>query len=118
MQDPNKFHELEKILAPYNLIMCKAADTILDEEVSSYPIFVIPDKAVALGIPLVEGEGQQEVRIHATTLEELATKNIIAPDKVDRFRQIYKDPGLYLCLFVVDDQQADFVFLPRIQADN
>lgn len=118
MQDPNKYLKLEKILEPYNLIMGKAADTILDQEVSSYPIFVIPNKEVSLGVPLVEGKDQKEVRIHASTLEELATKNIIAMEKVDRFRQVYKDPSDYLCLFVITEQQADFIFLPRIQADN
>ena len=56
MKGPNAYQILEKKLAPYNIIMGNAADTIINQDVSSYPIFVIPEEAIALGIPIVEGE--------------------------------------------------------------
>lgn len=119
MQDSNSYHLLEKKLAPYNIIMGNAADTIISQDVSSYPIFVIPEEAIALGIPIVGGEEeQQSLHIHATTLEELVTKSIIQMNKVDHFREIYKDPDEFLCLLVIKDAQSTFIFLPRIQVDN
>ena len=118
MEDPKEIYKvLEKKLAPYNLVMGAAADTILNQDVSSYPIFIIPEEQIALGIPLVNND-ETAIHIHASTLEELATKNLIEMSKVDHFREIYKDPAAFLCLFVITQVQASFVFLPRIQVDN
>lgn len=118
MQHPKEYEVLAKKLLPYNLIMGNAADTILNEDVSSYPIFIIPPQAIALGIPLVEKETENAVRIYASTLEELATKNVIEMSKVDHFREVYKDPAAFLCLFVIDEQEAKFIFIPRLSVDN
>lgn len=118
MQDKNAYHLLEKKLAPYNIIMGNAADTIISQDVSSYPIFVIPEEVIALGIPIVGGEEGQPVHIHATTLEELVTKNIIQMNKVDHFREVYKDPTEFLCLLVIKDAQSSFIFLPRQEVNN
>jgi hypothetical protein len=118
MPKQNSYQVLEKKLAPYNIIMGKAADTIMDQDVSSYPIFVIPEEPIALGIVIVEGETEHSVRIHATTLEELVTKNIIQMNKVDHFREVYKDPSEFLCLLVIKDTDFNFIFLPRLQVDN
>ena len=118
MQYPKEYNELAKKLAPYNLVMGNAADTILNQDVSSYPIFIIPSESIPLGIPIVEQTEEEPLRIHASTLEELATKKVIEMSKVDHFREVYKDPAEFLCLFVVDAQEAKFVFIPRIAVDN
>ena len=118
MQYPKEYDNLAKKLAPYNLVMGKAADTILNQDVSSYPIFIIPDESIPLGIPIVERTQEEPLRIHASTLEELATKKVIEMSKVDHFREVYKDPAEFLCLFVVDNKDAKFVFIPRISIDN
>lgn len=118
MQHPKEYDELAKKLAPYNLVMGNAADTILDQEVSSYPIFIIPSESIPLGIPIVEQTEEETVLIHASTLEELATKKVIEMSKVDHFREVYKDPTEFLCLFVIDEAEAKFIFIPRIAANN
>lgn len=118
MQYPKEYEELAKKLAPYNLVMGNAADTILNQEVSSYPIFIIPTESIPLGIPIVEQTVEDPLRIHASTLEELATKKVIEMNKVDHFREVYKDPEEFLCLFVVDEKEAKFIFIPRISVDN
>lgn len=118
MKNPNEYEALAKKLAPYNVIMCNAADTILNEEISSYPIFIIPPQGIALGIPLLETGEDKAIRIYASTLEELATKNVIEMERVNNFRKVYKDPGEFLCLFVIGEQDASFVFIPRQAVDN
>lgn len=118
MQYPKEYEALAKKLAPYNLVMGNAADTILDQEVSSYPIFIIPKESIPLGIPIVENMEEEPLRIHASTLEELATKKVIEMSKVDHFREVYKDPTEFLCLFVVDESQSSFIFIPRVVVDN
>ena len=49
----------------------------------------------------------------ASTLEEFVAKNLIAESKVDAFRTTYKDPEEFLCLFLIEDETAEFIFLPQ-----
>lgn len=114
MNEESQYKAIEKALAPYQTLMEQAADTILDQEVSTYPIFIIHQLNVEIGVVLVpKEEGGAEWSIHASTLEELVTKQIIQMDKVDDFRQVYKDPRENLCLFTLSEMGATFIFLPR-----
>jgi hypothetical protein len=71
--------------------------------------------AVDIGIALLSHEAKDgpEWSVHASTLEELATKKVIEMNKVDNFREVYKDPREYLCLFVLSDLGANFMFISR-----
>ena len=106
------FKEIEKSIQPYKKIMAKASDSILDQEISSYPIFVVHKAEVALGLPLVEND--RDININASSLEEFSTKSLIAKDKLEDFTNVYKDPKLQFCLFIINEKiGATFVFLPR-----
>ena len=108
------YNHLETELKPYYSLLGQAADAILDQEISSYPIFVMHQQSVSIGVPLVEAAADKMPwSVNASTLEELATKKIIEMERVNDFRQIYKDPRDYFCLFVLSDSGADFVFVPR-----
>ncbi len=110
----SKYQQLEEEMAPYTGLMGKAADAILDQDISSYPIFVVHQFNLEIGIPILERrENGPKWSINASTLEELATKKIVEMDRVDNFRQVYKDPREFLCLFVLSDLGANFIFLPR-----
>lgn len=114
MNPEAKFEELEKSVGPYKDILGKAADAIIDQNVSSYPVFVLHPQDVQIGLPLVNAEpDKSEWFIRASTLEELATKKIIEMARVDNFRSIYKAPDAFLCLLVFGENGATFVFLPR-----
>lgn len=114
MKPESEYLQLEKELRPFQSLMAKATETILDQEVSSYPIFIIHRQGVNIGIPLLEpGKGGNPWGINASTLEELATKKVIAMEKVDGFREVYKNPQDYFCLFVLREEGASFVFMPR-----
>lgn len=110
-----KFFQLEEELQPYLPLLSKAADTVLDQDVSSYPIFVVHQLSVDLGIPLLQRDDEEEVKwsVNATTLEELVTKQVVKNDKVDSFKKVYKNPHQHLCLFVLSDLGAQFIFIPR-----
>lgn len=107
--------QLQQDLQPYLSMLGKAADTILDQDVSKYPIFVIHKfDELELGIRLLERQEPNILwSIQVSTLEELTTKRLIEMGKVDHFREVFKDPLEYLCLFVLLDTGAHFVFLPR-----
>lgn len=111
-----KYLQLEAELKPFTSIMAKAADAIIDQNISSYPIFITSQLAIEVGVPLInrDPEKKQMWFVNASTLEELHVKNVIHSDKIDEFRKIYKDPSLHFCLFVLSDLGAQFIFLPRV----
>ena len=110
----DNYAKLKSEIESHLPVMSKAADVILDQEVSEYPIFVLFKDEVSIGVRLIEGDKKlAKWSINASTLEELATKNVIDNDKVEQFRQVYKDPTEYFCLFVIDEGAANFVFSPR-----
>ncbi len=115
MTKEKNYERLEKAIAPYRDILGKASDTVLEQEISSYPIFVLHKKEMELGIPLKnEINTPGDWLVNLSTLEEFSTKQIIEASRVNRFTQVYKNPEEHLCLFVIDEFGANFVFLPRI----
>lgn len=115
MNAETTYHQLKDELQPYFKMIGDAAETILDNDISKYPIFVVHKfDELELGILLLQrAEPQTLWSVQASTLEELATKRLIEMEKVDQFRSIFKDPREYLCLFVLIDGSGQFVFLPR-----
>ena len=109
-----QFLQLERELKPYLSIMEKAADTIMNKEISKYPILVVHQQEIELGIPVVSKEQSKgNWSIHASTLEEFATKQVIAADKIEDFQGIFKDPNQEICLFAISELGAKFIFMPR-----
>lgn len=108
------YNQLQQDLQPYLNLLGEAAETILDQDVSKYPIFVVHKfDELELGIPLLQrAEPSILWSVQASTLEELVAKRLVQIEKVDQFRSVYKDPRDYLCLFVLMDGGANFVFLP------
>ncbi len=114
MDEQMRYKLLEEELRSYKKALGKAADTIMDERVSSYPIFVVHKGVAELGIPLIkEEEVAGHWSVNASSLEEFVAKRLIREDRVDDFKAVYKDPAEWLCLFVVDEEGANFIFLPR-----
>jgi hypothetical protein len=114
MNQEQQYIQLKEDLKPYLTMLGKAADSILEQDISKYPIFVVHRYDLELGIPLVvHGDAEPRWSIHVTTLEELVTKRLVQEDKVDNFREVYKDPTDFLCLFAWNEANASFVFLPR-----
>ncbi len=112
--DARIFLQLQRDMAPWLHMLGAAADTILDQDVSRYPIFITHRlEELELGIPLLQHDPATPWSVHVSTLEELATKRLVDMTKVDDFRRVYRDPQDFLCLFVLDGQDARFVFMPR-----
>jgi len=115
IKDVEKLMIIENDLQKYHTLLSKASDEILDKEVSNYPIFVIHKQDIALGVPLVVREKHEtNWSIHVSTLEEFSVKKLILKNKLDSFRETYKNPKTHLCIFVLSDIGAQFLFIPRI----
>ncbi len=109
-----KFIQLEEELRDFTLTMSKAQDAILDQEVSKYPIFVVHQHEVEIGVQLVDGAKMGLTwSIHASSLEEFVSKQIIEEHKVDSFKTIYKSTDHFFCCFVLSELGANFIFLPK-----
>ena len=75
MSKTGKFLQLENELEPYKILMSKAMDSIMDQEISSYPIFVVHQHEVELGVPIVDKENVTGIwSINASSLEEFVYK--------------------------------------------
>ncbi len=113
MSQIDRFLELEKQLTPYNRIMGQAADVILNEHVSKYPIFIVHQQELEMGVLLIEAGQKFKWSVQASTLEEFVTKDLIFMEKAPEFIETYKNPEEYLCLFVLSELGAQFIYIPR-----
>lgn len=114
MSELEKFLKLETQLKPYIKMMGEACDTIVTQEVSKYPVMVVHQQEVNIGIPLIDKEtNKTEWSIHASTLEEFVSKQIVFEEKVDEFITNYKSVDDHICVFILSELGAQFIFLPR-----
>ncbi len=108
-----KLKLLEADIQNFGSTLKGAAETIQTQNVSNYPIFVAHQYTVGLGIELIDrGEHSSNWSFNASTLEEMVAKNVVTSDKIDSFRAIYKSPETFICVFVLDETGAEFVFYP------
>ncbi|MEM9991198.1 MAG: hypothetical protein AAF738_05500 [Bacteroidota bacterium] len=109
-----QYRFLEQELQAYNAILSKAADAVLDQDVSNYPIFVAHQQEIGAGLPLIQRQNTSgNWSINVSTLEEFVTKRLISTDKIDFFKAQYKNPRENLCLFVLSELGASFIYIAR-----
>lgn len=114
MSKIDRFLELEKEMKAYTKVLGQAADVIINENVSKYPVFVVHQQEIELGIALIEANPPRlRWSVNASTLEEFVTKNIVFEEKIKDFMSTYKNPETHLCLFVLSELGAQFIFMPR-----
>lgn len=109
------FKEIEEKIKLIRPFLVQAADVILSEDVSRYPIFVISSDELQVGIPLLTPQQvlNFDFYINASTLEEFYVKKMIESDKVEDFRKNYKSSETHLCVFLMYDNSANFIFVKR-----
>ena len=114
MSNAESFLRLQEELKIYTTALGKAADIVRDQDVSNYPIFVVHQQELSMGIPIIERETNGgKWNINASSLEEFVTKNLIFEDKAEDFITSYKNPDDFVCLFVLSELGANFIYLPR-----
>lgn len=89
----------------------EASYQIRRREFSKYPIFATSQASMPIGQLLYEkGQLENNWNYHASFLEEFTQRGLIADEK--KFIGSYKDPDEYCCLFIVDKQFTNFVYIP------
>lgn len=80
---------------------------------SEYPIFPISKHEQPIGQLLYnKSDLDQDWNYYITYLDEFIERKLIQEDKLADFLSTYKDPDEYCCLFVVDNQFTNFLFIP------
>jgi hypothetical protein len=114
MKEAEKFITLQNELSVFRKLMTQAAKVILDQGVSKYPILVVHQQELELGMKIYDHTKVENAKwsVHASTLEEFVTRQIIFENKVEDFKTNYKSIDTSICIFVLSELGAKFIFLP------
>ncbi len=87
--------------------------------ISNYPIFAIAKHEISIGQLLI---GREEADLawnyYFSFAEEFVQRQLIEETKIEEFEQAYRNPDEYCCLFVIDKEFVNFVFLPFPEEDD
>ena len=92
-------------------ILQESSYQIRTRKISEYPIFPISKIDIPIGQLLIEKTKLDLIwNYHISYLDEFIQRDLV--EKEDIFKQAYKNPEEFCCLFVVDEAFTNFVFLP------
>ncbi|HRG67272.1 MAG: hypothetical protein JNL65_08300 [Saprospiraceae bacterium] len=112
--DFEKYLQLEDDLRRYRKALNEALEIMLDQEVSNYPIFILHQQELEMGVKLIESGPETGIwSVHASSLEEFVVKRLIEEDKILEFQTIYKNHPNQFCIFVLSELGAQFIYYPR-----
>lgn len=78
---------------------------------SKFPIFPVSQTHIPIGQILYEmGKLDNEWNYYASFLEEFSQRQLLEDENL--FKEAYKDADEYCCLFIVDQEFTNFVFIP------
>ena len=81
--------------------------------ISDYPIFPICKADLPFGqLLLGKNEVSTQWNYYASTSDEFQQLGFIDKEKFDAFKETYKDTEEFCCLFVVDKEFTNFLFIP------
>lgn len=91
----------------------EAAAQLKYRKIDQYPIFPISKSPLPIGELLI---GRHEMDLswnyYFSFLQEFVQRQLVAEDRVEAFKAAFKDPSEFCCLFVVDGDFVNFMFIP------
>ncbi len=104
---------ITKDFATVSDMLSEASAQIRKRDISQYPIFVFAKQEVPLGGLLVNADEMNlEWHVFASYLELFVQQGIVSAEGVEAFQATYKDANEFCCLFVLDEEFTNFVFVP------
>ncbi len=80
---------------------------------SKYPVFVATADEVPVGSTLFyKNDFSTRYEYKASMIEEFLQRELVGAESEELFKENYKDPEEYCCLFVMDGKFVSFVFVP------
>lgn len=88
---------------------------VKENDVSNYPIIVLSQKELVLGVKIVDKEDfDLNWNFNISHLEEFVIKGIVLKEKAQDFIKVYKEHTNHFCLFVTfDEKEADFIYVKK-----
>ena len=103
--------EIYEELEPLKPKLRKVSELVISQDVSNYPIVVMHQNAIDLGVRVPLGE-ETPWKINISTLEEFVKKELVEESKLKEFKEVYKDPATHICIFLISNAGANFIFYP------
>jgi hypothetical protein len=104
---------ITKDFATVSDTLLEASAQIRKRDISRYPIFVFAKQNVPLGGLLINAdEAHIDWHVFASYLELFVQQGIVSAEGVEAFQATYKDADEFCCLFVLDQEFTNFVFVP------
>ncbi len=89
----------------------EASYVICKQGFSQHPIFPMCQVTQPIGQVLVDAfQTENDWHYYASFMEEFVQRGLIANEKI--FKETYKNPDEFCCLFVIDQEFTNFVFVP------
>lgn len=109
-----------KYLGTISADFVKVCDTLKEacyqvrkQDYSPFPIVPICRQEQPIGQLLIgEGSLGNTWNYYLTYLDEFLDRGLIETEKRDDFIAAYKDPDTFCCLFVIDQDFTNFLFIP------
>lgn len=120
MENDPELQSKAKYLGTISKDFVVASDTIKEasyqmriRKISSHPIFPVAKIELPIGALLIpKKELAIQWNYNISFLDEFVQRELIGKDGIEEFKRNYKNPDEFACLFVVDDQFTNFVFIP------
>jgi len=109
--DPKYLGKISSDFVKVSEPLREASYAIRKNDFSSYPVFPMCQIVQPIGQLLMEqGQAENDWNYFASFMEEFVQRGLIADEQI--FKQNFKDPDEFCCLFVIDEQFTNFVFVP------
>ena len=108
-----------KYLGTISQDFVKVADTLKEASYQirkggfEYPIFPICKEHQPIGQLLLDKrDGATTWNYYASFLDEFVQRELVMLSKEEEFKSHYKDPDEFCCLFVIDEEFTNYVYIP------
>jgi len=108
-----------KYLGTISKDFVKVADTLKESSYQirkagfDYPVFPICKEELPIGQLLLDRNALNlDWDYYASFLDEFLQRELVSKEKAEDFKNAYRDPDEFCCLFVVDKEFTRFVFIP------
>ncbi len=100
-----------KVIGDY---LKEISNEVIELGISEHPIFVAHrEDNVQLGKPIIKREqSKTNWSYNASVMEEFVKKGFLKEENLDQFKMVYKDSSRFVCFFIVDPKQMEFVWAP------
>ncbi|MCS6795619.1 MAG: hypothetical protein NZ516_06640 [Raineya sp.] len=117
MYNDPELQQQAKYLGTFTKDFAQVADTlkeasyVLRSRGFDYPIFPICKERIAIGKIFIEKDQKDlDWHFYISYLQEFIERQLITD--TDAFKNAYKNPDEFCCLFVIDKEFMNFVFVP------